>query len=525
VTSAAAAGGRGESFPREPSVAGLAIALSNVSKAYPGTKALDGVSFALRRHSVLGLVGENGAGKSTLLSIINGSVRPDSGLLTINGVSSRFGHPSEAARHGVATVFQEQGLIPTIPVYENIFLGREEKFLVGGFLRQKAMIAEAAEVLGELQVEVDPRALTGALSFGQRQLVEIAKAFALRRIYPIEPIILLDEPTSALSDQETAKLFEGIARWRMQASFVFVSHRLADIFATCDEIVAMKDGRVVDQRPASGIDESALHELIVGRQRNAEYYREASQREPAEKVALRVADLAKPHHLRGVSFDLREGEILGVAGVLGSGKSTLARIVAGAEAQTVGEVVIAGDRLRPGSRRHAIDHGVGYVPAERTLAGIIGTDTVEWNLTLPNLAALRQRFFPLLSVKASRALTAHWMARLRVRAAGYGALCRTLSGGNQQKIVFAKWLARGAHILVLDDPGRGLDVGAKEDIYTLMREIAAKGAAILLVSDNLPELIGLSNRILVLRDGAMSALIDAPEGAKPREADVVSAMV
>jgi ribose transport system ATP-binding protein len=380
-------------------------------------------------------------------------------------------------------------------------------------------------VLGELQVEVDPRALTGALSFGQRQLVEIAKAFALRRIYPIEPIILLDEPTSALSDQETAKLFEGMARWRTQASFVFVSHRLADIFATCDEIVAMKDGRVVDQRPTSGIDESALHELIVGRQRNAEYYREASQRKPAEKVALRVVDLAKPNHLRGVSFDLREGEILGVAGVLGSGKSTLARIVAGAEAQADGAVVIAGDTLRPGSRRHAINHGVGYVPAERILAGIIGTDTVEWNLTLPNLATLRQKFLPLLSTRRSRALTVHWMARLRIRAAGYGALCRTLSGGNQQKIVFAKWLARGAHILVLDDPGRGLDVGAKEDIYTLMREIAAKGAAILLVSDNLPELIGLSNRILVLRDGAMSALIDAPEGAKPREADVVSAMV
>ncbi len=254
MTSSSAAGGRAENSSRDPSGAGLAIELRNVSKAYPGTKALDGVSFALKRHAILGLVGENGAGKSTLLSIINGSVRPDSGLLAIGGDSVRFGHPTEASRHGVATVFQEQGLIPTIPVYENIFLGRETKFLVGGFLRQKAMIAEAAEVLEELQVDVNPRALTGALSFGQRQLVEIAKAFALRRIYPVEPIILLDEPTSALSDHETAKLFEGMARWRSQASFVFVSHRLADIFATCDEIVAMKDGRVVDQRPVAGID-------------------------------------------------------------------------------------------------------------------------------------------------------------------------------------------------------------------------------------------------------------------------------
>jgi ribose transport system ATP-binding protein len=502
-----------------------AIVLQDVSKAYPGVKALDEVSFSLKRHSVLGLVGENGAGKSTLLSIINGSVRPDSGTLSIDGHPVRFGHPTEAARHGVATVFQEQGLIATIPVYENIFLGRERKFLAGaGFLRQRAMITEAKAVLDDLHVDVDPRAPTGSLSFGQRQLVEIAKAFALSRVYPVEPIILLDEPTSALSDPETVKLFEGIARWRTRASFVFVSHRLADIFATCDEFVALKDGRVVDQRSTTGIDESALHELIVGRQRNAEYYREASQRLPEDEVALQAVGISKPGELKNVSFDLRKGEILGVAGVLGSGKSTLAKIVAGAEAQAEGEVRI-GDALRPGSRRDAIARGIGYVPAERLIAGVIGSDTVEWNLTLPSLDALSLRGLPLLSSRRSRDQTKIWMEKLRVRAPSHDTPCRNLSGGNQQKVVFAKWLARGTHILVLDDPGRGLDVGAKEDIYRLMREIVANEGSILLVSDNLPELIGLSNRILVLRDGAMSALIGAEQGAKPREAEVVAAMV
>src|ERR1700722_6300630 len=314
-----------------------AIVLQDVSKAYPGVTALDEVSFSLRRHSVLGLVGENGAGKSTLLSIINGSVRPDSGTLSIDGHRVRFGHPTEAAQHGVATVFQEQGLIAAIPVYENIFLGREHKFVAGaGWLRQRAMIAEAKSVLDDLHVDVDPRAMTGSLSFGQRQLVEIAKAFALSRVYPVEPIILLDAPTGALSDQEMVKLLEGIARWRTRASFVFVSHRLADIFATCDELVALKDGRVVDQRSTTGIDESALHELIVGRQRNAEYYREASQRLPQDEVALQAVGISKPGELENVSFDLRKGEILGVAGVLGSGKSTLARIVAGAEGRAEG---------------------------------------------------------------------------------------------------------------------------------------------------------------------------------------------
>ncbi|MCB1487554.1 MAG: sugar ABC transporter ATP-binding protein [Bauldia sp.] len=502
-----------------------ALELTDISKSYPGTKALSGVSFVLRRHRVLGLVGENGAGKSTLLSIINGTVRPDTGSIAIGGEHVRFGHPTEAARHGVATVFQEQGLIPTIPVFENIFLGREEKFTVAGVLRQSAMIAEAKAVLDELGVDVSPTVLTGTLPFGQRQLVEIAKAFALSRVYPVEPIILLDEPTSALSDNETTKLFDGIQRWRERASFILVSHRLADIFATCDEFVALKDGTLVDQRPTSTIDEVGLHELIVGRQRDAEYYREAIQREPGEKVALRASRISKPGHLRDVSLELREGEVLGVAGVLGSGKSTLARILAGAEAQSEGEVVVGSEKLRPGSRRDGIRHGIGFVPAERSVAGIIGTDSIDWNLTLPNLKLIALRFLGMISARRGRALTVEWIKRLNVRAPGPNATCRTLSGGNQQKVVFAKWLAGGVRILVLDDPGRGLDVGAKEDIYSLIREIVGKGAAVLLVSDNLPELIGLSNRIIVLRDGAISAVVEAPKEAKPHEVDVVSAMV
>ncbi len=503
----------------------LALELREVSKSYPGTKALNRVSFSLKRHGMLGLVGENGAGKSTLLSIVNGTVRPDAGFVAINGNPVRFGHPTEAARQGIATVFQEQGLIPTLPVFENIFLGREGRFVVAGALRQRLMIAQARAVLDELEVDVSPVALTGSLSFGQRQLVEIAKAFALSRIYPVEPIILLDEPTSALSDHETSKLFDGIRRWRSEASFVLVSHRLGDVFTLCDEVVALRDGSVVDQRPIGDIDEKGLHELIVGRQRNAEYYHEASQAEPAPTVLLEAIGLTKAGLLRDVSFALREGEILGVAGVLGSGKATLARIVAGVERQTTGEVAVAGATLRPGSRRDAIRHDIGFVPAERGMGGIIGTDSVEWNIALPNVSQISHRFWRLISARKSRALTWDWMTRLRVRAPSPGSLCRTLSGGNQQKVVFAKWLARKVRILVLDDPGRGLDVGAKEDIYALMRELSRNGAAILLVSDNLPEIIALSHRILVLRNGAVSAVVEAPRGAKPDEVTILSAML
>jgi len=506
-------------------IAPPALELHDVTKRYPGTVALSSVSFTLKRFGILGLVGENGAGKSTLLSIINGTVKPDQGSIAINGEKVDFGHPSDAARHGIATVFQEQGLIPTIPVYENIFLGRERKYTAAGFLRRGTMISIAREVLDELEVDVIPTAMTGRLSFGQRQLVEIAKAFALGRLYPVEPIILLDEPTSALSDKEADKLFEGIRRWRSKGSFVLVSHRLGDIFQMCNEVVALKDGSVVLQKPVSQVNEHNLHQAIVGRERDAEYYREALQTEPLSHVVVSVAEIMKAGHLRGVSFDVRAGEIVGVAGVLGSGKSTLAKIVAGSEAQDSGTVTIAGKPLKAGSRAEAVRCGVGYVPAERTSAGIIGTDTIENNLTLTNLTQISRWFAAFISPSRSRAMTNDWMSRLRIRATGPSNLCRTLSGGNQQKVVFAKWLARGIDVLVCDDPGRGLDVGAKEDIYQLLRDLSRGGTAIMLVSDNLPELIGLSNRIIVMREGRCSAVIDAPRDAKPGELSILPVML
>ena len=506
-------------------VAPPALELRDISKSYPGTKALSSVSFTLQRFGLLGLVGENGAGKSTLLSIINGTVKPDRGSIAINGEHVGFGHPSDAARHGIATVFQEQGLIPSLPVYENIFLGREGNYSAAGFLNQRTMIKIARVVLDELEVDVNPTGLTGDLSFGQRQLVEIAKAFALARVYPIEPIILLDEPTSALSDKEAAKLFDGVKRWRSKGSFVLVSHRLGDIFKMCDEVVALKDGSVVLQRPVEEVDEQVLHQAIVGRERNAQYYREEIQTGPLDRVIVSVSGVKKAGHLHGVSFDLHAGEILGIAGVLGSGKSTLAKIVSGSEAQDSGSVTISGTPLKPGSRFDAMRHGVGYVPAERSAAGIIGTDTIENNLTLPNLRHVSRKFLGMISPSRSRALTTSWIGRLRIRASDPTNMCRTLSGGNQQKIVFAKWLARNVNVLICDDPGRGLDVGAKEDIYQLLRELAKDGAAIVLVSDNLPEVISLSNRILVLRNGLVSAVVEAPKGAKPREVDVLPVML
>lgn len=504
----------------------IALELAGVNKAYNGIPAIRGVSFKLRKHSVLGLVGENGAGKSTILGAINGVVSPDSGRVYIYGEQANLGHPDEAARHGVATVFQEQGLIPQLLVYENIFLGREAKYTRAGILNQKQMIRDAQAVLDDLSIDnVDPRAVTGDLSFGQRQLVEITKAFALAKVYPVEPIILLDEPTSALSENEATKLFEGIDRWRAKASIVVVSHSMADIFRCCDEIVALKDGEVVAQLPAAETSPDGLHELIVGRKREEEYYKEFRQRAAGDRIVLSAREIRKSNEVEPISFDLHEGEILGFAGVLGSGKSVVASIVAGLTARDGGEVSINGKPLSSGSSFQAISEGIGYVPAERNLAGIIGAHSLEWNMTLPGLSKVVGKLGIDISSRKSAELTNFWLDRLKVRAPGRATLAKNLSGGNQQKVVFAKWLARGVNVLVLDEPGRGLDVGAKEEIYTLIRDIADEGTAVLLISDNMPELIGLSNRILVMRHGRLTAELPANVGAKPNESEIIKSMI
>ncbi|MCV9999648.1 sugar ABC transporter ATP-binding protein [Pararhizobium sp. YC-54] len=504
----------------------LALELDGISKAYNGIPAVQNICFKLKKHHVLGLVGENGAGKSTILGVINGVVSPDAGHMRIYGKAATFGHPDEAARHGVATVFQEQGLVPQLPVYENMFLGRENKFSVGGVLRRRSMIAEAQAVLDELQIDnVDPCAVTGDLSFGQRQLVEIAKAFALARVYPVEPIILLDEPTSALSEKEAGKLFDGIQHWRTKASIIIVSHSMADIFRCCDDIVALKDGRGVAQLDAKDTSPDKLHELIVGRKREEEYYKEFRQRKPGERVVLSIQRIRKDPVVSEISFDVREGEIVGFAGVLGAGKAVVASMVAGLTPRDGGEVMIEGKPIASGSSFQAISQGIGYVPAERNLAGIIGAHTLEWNLTLPGLSRVMGRSGMVISARKSAEVTNHWLKRLKVRAPGGGTIARNLSGGNQQKVVFAKWLARGVKVLVLDEPGRGLDVGAKEEIYELIRDIASEGTAVLLISDNLPELIGLSNRILVMRKGQVTAEFQADAGAKPAESAIVKHMI
>lgn len=504
----------------------LALEARGLSKSYPGVRALDHVDLVVGRGEVLGLVGENGAGKSTLLSILNGSVRPDGGIVRVLGSELRLGSPADSAHHGIATVYQEQGLVPTLRVFENLFLGREDRFAVCGVLRRRSLVAAAQDTLDELGVDIDAEAYTGALSFGERQLVEIAKAFALTAAFNTEPLILLDEPTSALTEPEVEALFDNVRRWRDRASFVFVSHRLAHVLEICDRIAALKDGALIGEARAGEVSEGDLHELIVGRKRDVEYYKEARQRdEAARELVLDVRGLTREGAFSDISFRVGRGEIVGVAGLAGCGKSEMARAVVGVEPRDDGDVELDGRRLPAGSLATAIQRGVGYIPAERRSEGIIGEHTIGANLTLPLLDRLRGRSRVLLKRRAANTLVTNWLERLNVKPRDAAALMATMSGGNQQKVVFAKWLARGVKLFVLDDPGRGLDVGAKDEIYSLLRDLSDEGVAILMVSDNLPEVIGLSHRIVVMRDGRVTAEIPAPASDKPAETDLVRHML
>jgi ribose transport system ATP-binding protein len=474
---------------------------------------------------VLGLVGENGAGKSTLLGILNGTVRPDTGTLRIRGVPVPFGHPKELARHGLATVFQEQSLVATLFVYENLFFGREDAFTVGGVLRRRAMRKKAAEVLDSLGIPVAADARTDALGFAERQLVELARAFALETTVAARPIILLDEPTSALSDAETHLLFARVEQWRDRATFVFVSHRLQEVLRVCDRLMVLKDGETIAFHSAGGVTEAQLHELMVGRKRDTDYYKEPRQRRELGEPVLEVEGLSLEGSFEDVGFELRAGEVLGLAGVIGSGKSELAMTVSGALRPTAGQIRVGGRPLHLGSLPAAIHAGIGCLPQERTVEGVIPYLSVAWNLTLPALGRIRSGVSPLLSPRKERAFAQQMIERLAIKPPRRSALLTTLSGGNQQKVAIGKWMLGDLVVLVMDDPTRGVDVGAKEEIYGLVRGLSERGVACLVASDNMHEVIGLSNRILVMRDGRVSAELPAPPEAKPAEEDVVRHMV
>ncbi len=500
------------------------LEIRNVSKSFPGVKALDDVTIEIRPNEVVGLIGENGAGKSTLLKALTGVYDLDEGEIRVNGTPQHLKGPRDAFNHGVVMVFQEQSILPTLTIAENIFLAREEEFLRFGVLDKAAMNAAAKEELAKVHLDLSPSTLCAKLSFGERQMVEIAKALSLDSRTEGDIVILLDEPTSVLEAKEVELLFEIVRELKSRAAFVFISHRLDEVLSISDRIYVLRDGACVGEMPAADADLATLHQLMVGRALHHEYYREGRQGEPAADVAIEARNISSRAGFQDVSFSVRRGEILGIAGVIGSGREALARAIAGLDRIDSGELLVDGRPVHFHGAPSAVDHGVGYLPRERKIEGIVAGMPVVENMTM---AAIGKYLNPvgLIRHAAERATAKTWIDKLSIRTPSADTFAGSLSGGNQQKVALSKWRIAGSAVMVLDHPTRGIDVGAKEDVYELIRDMTEEGLAIILLGDTLEEVIGLSHTVLVMKDGRVSARFDAPAGGKPSQIDLISHMV
>ncbi|MDO8212287.1 sugar ABC transporter ATP-binding protein [Conexibacter sp. CPCC 206217] len=516
-----------------------ALDLRGVTKTYGAFRALDDVSVRVGEGEVVGLIGENGAGKSTLLNVICGAVRPDAGTLTVHGADYAPRSYRDAMRRGVFRVYQEPAFVPVLSVRENMALGVETAFTRGGLIRRGALQRAVEQALEPLAGLVSPSQQMSSCDRNTQQAIEILRALFASRLLGVEhPLVLLDEPTAALVGDDLAILFETLRRLRGEASFVFVSHRLAEINDYCDRAYVLKDGGVVAEVPA-GTGEEELHRLMVGRERIADYYREGEQRTAADEVLLRVEDLAGSG-FEGVDLTVHAGEIVGVAGVVGSGKEQLGRAIAGAAKTTRGRVEVTragggsdraggdgagGDGASGGGTPGARAGAVGYVPSDRQNEGAVELFSVAENVSLTSLAQAPIARGPFVDRRREREVAQGWVERLTIRTRSTDTPMGDLSGGNQQKVVLGRVLQTGVRAIVLDNPTRGVDAGAKGEIYALLRELAAEGHGIVLITDDLAEAIGLSSRIVVMKDGRSGRWFDAAPQAKPSEELLIAEMV
>ena len=498
--------------------------LRKLDKKFPGVHALKAIDFRIGKGEIVGLVGENGAGKSTLMKVIYGAYQPDGGEILIDGKAVRFANPRQAMEQGIGMVFQEQSLIPTLTVMENIFLGYEQQFVRLGVINWKAMAAAARAQLAKVKLTIDPGALTSTLSFAQRQLVELAKVLTLEERVHGNLVILLDEPTSVLSEEEVKLLFGLVRELKSRASFIFVSHRLDEVIELSDRIYVFKDGQVVDEVAARSADVDAIQHKMVGRTVDKEYYREQKQKPyQTGRELLKLEGVGLPGRIHDIGFALHPGEVLCLVGTEGSGREAILRTIYGMLTPVAGSLTIKGERIERFSPRGAVERGIGYVPRERKIEGIVAGMSVYENMTLSQMNNYATA--GMLRPAEEKALARDWIARLSIKASSENADCGNLSGGNQQKVVLAKWRSGGSDIMLLDHPTRGLDIGAKEDVYDMIREMSDAGVGIVLVADTLEEAIGLSHTIIVVKDGAIQQRFDCAAGAKPTLYDLIHYMI
>jgi len=488
------------------------LSAAGLSKSFPGVRALEGVDFELRPGEVHALLGENGAGKSTLIKILGGAVVPDAGETRLEGHPLPFGDPLAVRRVGINVVYQELTLVPELTAAENIFLGREQG---RPLLRRRDMARAAQALLDGLGARVAPGVPVRALSVAQQQLVEIARALANE-----SKAIILDEPSATLSDPEVERLFTVMRGLRARGlGIVYISHRLEEIFAVADRVTVLRDGRTVATSPVAGLDRAQLIRWMVGRELTEEFPPRAPA--PGDAV-LEVRGLSCPPRFSDVSLTVRRGEIVGLAGLVGAGRTSVALALFGALPGARGEVRLDGRPVRFGSPADAIDAGMGYVTEDRRRRGLFRMLGSGANITISYLRSLAR--LGILSPGRERPVAAAAAKEFDVRApAGLGQPAGTLSGGNQQKLLLARLLLRPRRLLVLDEPTRGIDVGAKAEIYALMNRLTAQGLGILMISSELPEVLGMSDRVVVMHEGRTAGELSRAQATPERVMELATA--
>ncbi len=477
------------------------LTMREIGKSFPGVRALDGVDLALRRGEVLALLGENGAGKSTLIKMLGGVLMPDTGSISIDGEEVELHRPADANAAGIGVIFQEFSLVPGLTAWENIFLGRESSL---GLIKRGEEQRRAGQLFEQLGVDIPLNVPCAQLSVAQQQIVEIAKALSQD-----VRLIVMDEPSAALTPIEVRRLFEIIRDLKAkQIGIIYISHRLDEIFEIADRIMVLRDGQHVAEASPSDMTRRQLIEMMVGREIEDEF---PKHRHAIGSVRLRVRGLCRSHVVRDVSLAVHRGEVLGVTGLVGAGRTELARLIFGAEQAERGTIELDGVTLQPKSPRHAIRAGICLLTEDRKSQGLVLGLNVRENFGLPNLDAWSTLGF--VNQPQERQAFSGYVEKLGIRLPNHEHLAKNLSGGNQQKVVLAKWLQRNAEVLIFDEPTRGIDVGAKYEIYMLINELARQGKAIIMISSELPEVLGMSDRILVMHEGRITGEIDDPSSA------------
>ncbi|MCA0457431.1 MAG: sugar ABC transporter ATP-binding protein [Chloroflexi bacterium] len=493
------------------------LELENISKSFPGVKALNDVRFSIEAGEVHALLGENGAGKSTLIKIISGVHKPDTGVIRWEGQPVVFNNPREAQAHGVATIYQELSLYPELTVAENIFMGHAPKRSIGPLkiVDWNTINARALELLHSLNIhDMDVRRKVGTLNVGNRQRVEIAKALSINA-----RVLIMDEPTAALTEADVERLF-GIVRILKQrgVAIIYISHRLQEVFELADRVTVLRDGHYVNTKPVSETREPELVSMMVGRTIDNLFPKLDSS---PGKTVLEVRNLNRGATTQNVSFTVRAGEIVGMAGLVGSGRSETAQTIFGITPAESGEIIVDGQKVSINDPGKAVKLGIAYVPEDRGTQGLIKQMNIRENASLAVLKALSRASF--INFGGERKLATDAIKQMSIRAYSAEQIVNKLSGGNQQKVVISKWLASKPKLLIMDEPTRGIDVGAKSEIHRLMSELAVQqGLAILMISSELPEVLGMSDRVLVMREGHIAAEFTRKEATQER---VVTAMM